>query len=178
MAESSKWHSKWWATGILLPVIASAIWDYAKEKPLLTTLMSWASLMYNILLVVLTFEVKVWQILVCIIGILCVLLLNAKLKSNTNKYKFLSYQSDTLKQWKWTWHIKMDYNRNLYDIRELYPNCSDCDMAMIDYSSYNAEGYICPKCEQKYINGRGYFEDKTFITAMISDKIKKIQTSN
>ncbi|MCC8409927.1 hypothetical protein LJ707_13395 [Mucilaginibacter sp. UR6-1] len=180
MSEQNKWHSKWWASSILLPVAASAIYDWIKEKPFSTSLISWIKAILNFIVGILTFEIEVWHILIFLIVIAIIFFVSIKSRKSVDKSKphsFLSYTSDRFKNWLWSWEYDVNYRTNTYTLKKLVPVCEYCNIPMLELYNTWESGYVCPKCERKYTNDKSNYENREYIHALIGNKVKEIQDS-
>ena len=154
--------------GGFITIIFSAIYDFIKHKPFLSTLVSSIKWVWN---TIFEFEVKIWQII--IIGLLLVfikkiLLTNKKEVINNQEIaiKWLGYTEDTIDGVIWSWNWQKKYGSGNYYITELVPLC-ECKTPM---KLYNGSSFaICPRCD-KHISD---FKSPDKIDAIIIDNIKR-----
>lgn len=128
-----------------LAPIATLIIDAIMKKPLLSTLIEVLKTILKLVVSFLTFDIKVWWIIVSIVVIVLSLSLYAKvLDSKENKTAFLEYTEDIFEQWKWSW----DWEKRSYDanwhINNLKAHCPKCDTPM--FPNINGTVFSCPRC--------------------------------
>lgn len=177
MGIDSKWHSKWWATGLLLPVIAAGTYDFIKDKPVTSTLFKVFNWCITIIKLFFNHEIKVWHIIAFFVLLFVILYLLSLRKTKYPevilKPDWINYKRDILKQWLWTWDYEKNPFTHKYEIVNLTPICQKCDIRMLGDDYYNGY-YRCPKCNYSLQSSHYYkWEAKEDITALIIDKIEK-----
>ena len=103
--KAKTWITQDWAKGSILCAILGILftmgYDYFKNKPLLSTIWQIVKGTWNFIISALTFNLKVWWLIVGIV----IIYLVAKFKQETIPTPdFYNYREDKLKQWRWTWN--------------------------------------------------------------------------
>jgi len=88
--------------GSVAGVIATGIYDHIKEQPILSTLWSWIKWVWNNIF---EYQFTVWQIILGLVILICILWIIAKIKNpdNYNSALWLLYQKETIDWIDWTW---------------------------------------------------------------------------
>ena len=151
--------------GAAAGVVFTAIYDWIKNKPLLSTLKNFLGWIWNNIFQA-TFSV--WQILIGIILIFTIRFFAKKINSNeTVQTGWLEYTEDVFDnlKWKWRWRKSSFGYWNVYDIS---PTCNKCGtkMNISGYSSFHAN---CPRCDNSIDNLKS--TDK--IEAIILDNVER-----
>ena len=112
-------------------------YDYSKEKPILTTIWKVIVWIWDLILTILNFNLKVWWIIVAIgLFILILFLIDKFKKEETFKPDFDSYREGKFKRWKWTWGWNWNQLKNAWSISDMKAHCPHCDTPMINNSSF------------------------------------------
>jgi hypothetical protein len=155
-------------TGIV-GIILLALYDYVKEKPILSTLFS---IIKWIWITFFEFEFKVWQIAIIIL----VLLSFKKILQATKKQvkqtvsdnipKWLNYTQDTIDgiTWKWKWNKR--YATGNWYIADLFPLC-ECKTPMALYNGSSLA--TCPRCDKHIMD----FKSPEKVEAIIRDNVDR-----
>lgn len=146
-------------------IVFTAIYDWVKEKPILSSLWNVLKWLWNNIF---EFEVQVWQVLMTFLILLILKnIFNRKDKVVTNKVDWLDYKKDSFDELEWTWGWERGYNNwNIINLRPLCPKCGT-KMRMSENYSYNSAN--CPRCE----NYLSKVKDSTKIEAIIIDNIQR-----
>ena len=152
----------------ILTTIVPMLYDYSKEKPILTTILKIVKEIKNFVYKLFNFDLKVWWII--LVALVFLIILNViKVKPD-----FYSYREDVFKGWKWTWSWNKINGRWL--ISELDVHCPKCDTPMtINSGNYNDMIFNCPRCEFRH-DDKQITLDK--IEMIIIDNIKKKYSIN
>jgi len=174
--KNKHWYSSAWTMiggptfGFLLTISR----DYLKDKPILTTLVSIFSAIWNFLYSLLNFDLKVWWILIAILLFVGVIYLIQRFQNEEiNEPEFLKYKEDKFKSWTWTWEWNWNERNQRWMIVELQPNCPTCGTTLMENSTIYDTIYECPRGDFKTGRHGSPTEDKRNIEALIIDKIKK-----
>lgn len=147
------WRKSPWTISIgtaIFSLLLTMIYDYSKEKPILTTI--WALLKWfgKFLKSVLDFDVKIWWILVTVGLFSLLVIIIGKFKAEeVTKPDFYNYRTGKFKRWIWTWTWKLDLRRNAWIIEDLQANCPNCETPMINHSTRYDLHFDCPRCDFK-----------------------------
>ena len=149
-----------------MAVISSGVYDYIKEKPLLSSI---KSLLIWIWEQIFQFEIKVWQIL--IIAIILVIIYSfskTKKKEEITTISFRDYIRDTIHGTIWIWSWEHDIFENKWQVQNITPICDNCGTRMKYEYSYGVESTAkCPRCDRRQTN----LKDKEIIEALIIDNV-------
>lgn len=134
-------------TTVIGGVILSIILDLIKDVSILSTMKSFFVFIWNAIVSFLTFEIKVWWLLIAIAVIVAVLWVVAKCydtKEDNNKSSFLSYTQDYLLgySWEWTWEKNWE---GKYGVENLHPVCTKCKTPLLPTSNFYNQSK-CPRC--------------------------------
>ncbi|MDR0437141.1 MAG: hypothetical protein LBH22_02425 [Bacteroidales bacterium] len=128
----------------------------------------------NALKTAFVFEVQIWIVLSILLLLAVGFLLVKHFKKTPN------YTEDKFGKLNLMWRWDLEKNGEKWEVINLFPYCSECDMPMSetfeDYDSGN-ENYLCTNCDCCY-----YYIDPKIIKQKILDnikrgKIKKTRTS-
>ena len=164
-----------WIVGIGVTVIGglllSFVSDLIQQISLLSTITIVLSFVWNCIISVLTFEIKVWWLIVAIVVFVVVLWIIAKyhdLKHVDDKPEFLSYTQDFLLDcaWEWTWGKNYD---GKYQIENLCKVCIDCKTPLTPTGNFDFK-LKCPRCKKTYDFN---MNDESDVEVLIYDNVKK-----
>ena len=159
-------------TTVVGGVILSIVLDLIKEVSILSTLGTVIKTVWGWIISFLTFELKVWWVLLGIVVIIIVLLVISKVADSKEETlpKFLSYKEDKFDSWKWTW----DWGFNRYDykwhIKDLKAHCPKCDTPM--FHDAHDTNFQCPRCSYK-TDYRTKFKRRREVEAIIIDNLNR-----
>lgn len=139
---------------VIIGFLLTVLYDLLKGKNILSTVGEIISSIISFFHSFLTFQLKVWWVLVGLIVIICILTIIGKYNESRMSHEqeakppFVKYTKDTIKGWCWEWR----WYKNLYgvyDIENLHPVCSSCGTPLVksDIYKYNFE---CMRCNKKY----------------------------
>ena len=150
------WTKSAWTISIgtaIFSLLLTMVYDYLKEKPVLTTIWIIAKYFVNLFCIILDFNIKVWWIIVAVILFVVIVFLIGKLKKeHTLKPDFYNYREGKFKKWRWTWGWKFDISKNVWLISDLIAHCPNCDTPMINNSSRYELSFDCPRCDFEAID--------------------------
>lgn len=174
--KNKKWIKSPWTISIgtaIFSFLLTMVRDYFKSKPIFTTILQILKELWNFIILVLNFNIKVWWLLVGIIIIIVIICLIASFKQDkTKKPDFYNYRDGKFKFWRWSWNWQFSYSRNAWCISNLAAHCPNCDTPLIDSSNiYNGAMFECPRCD---FNARdSKCDDPTKIERIILDNIER-----
>lgn len=157
--------------GAAFGVIFTAIYDWIKAKPVLSTFLSLCKLLWEN---VFQFKLSVWQVflvlfLFFVIKIVLKKFNKKKANDSFDENHWLKYKEDIFDgvKWKWDWQKNTVTGKtNIYDLR---PLCPDCETQMDIKESGSYEFADCPRCE--YILAR--FKSPSKVEAVIIDNVQR-----
>ena len=150
--------------------ILTIIGDVIKGERILSTFVDVIAWIWKALIIFLTFEIKVWWIL---IGI-CLLILGLWIYSKVIDSKeekepvipFLDYTQDILLGYKWEWTWEKDYFGK-YGAENVHPICDKCDTPLVSQYTGRLKCLRCNKTYQKEL------PDINNVKMMIHDNVKR-----
>lgn len=154
----------------LISIMFTAIYDWAKEKPIFSTFIDIIKWIWKNLF---EFELKIWQILLLIFGFTMIKRITKILsKKNTpinNENDWLNYTEDFIEglRWRWKWH-RNPLNHN-WNVNNISIACHNCGTSMNMDTSYVENFAECPRCD-KTITG---FKNIDKIEAIIIDNVQR-----
>ena len=162
-----KWIQSGWTIGIgcvILGFLLSVGNDYYGSKPILSTIGLILRTVWNFIIAVLNFDLKVWWLIISIIIIIAVIyLIDYFNQEEIVTPDFCNYREGIFKQWRWTWNWKWNTYRNAWIISDLTPHCPNCDTPLL--------GYECPRCN--YIVNYGQLDEPYKIEHIILDNLNR-----
>ncbi|WP_316787109.1 hypothetical protein [Pedobacter frigiditerrae] len=175
----NRFHQKWYHQFITFPVVTgivvAIVYDSIKERPLLSSLTSILISVWKYIVLILTFKVSVFWIIITLLLISFVLFII----NNTKKVldPKLQYTTDVLVNWKWEWTYSGKY------IDNLTPLCPSCNTIMNYHNGQSQYDKFseCPRCNKVYATRESQrqhtdiiqFEDDKRIQMLIVDNIRK-----
>lgn len=160
-----------WTIGIattLLGFILTVSYDLIKEKQVFTTIGKFFSILWGWIITFLTFDLKVWWVLLGIAVIFFALYTIVKIieKKELLKPEFTDYTQDKFRIWKWSWEWKFNKMKNVWQIVNLQAHCPKCDTPMIN-KGFGI--FQCPRCAY---NPESYDHEEPYeVEKVISDNL-------
>lgn len=164
-----------WTIGIgttLFGFILTVVYDVFKQKNIFSTFLSLLNWIWNGIIAILIFELKIWWLLIfvaLVIGLMYLYVLLIKRKDDA-KPLFLEYTQDRLKEWKWSWSWQQEYFTKKWGVENLIPHCPKCDTHML--VTYYGSHYMCPRCNFDS-SLRGKSESSHEVEALIYDNVRR-----
>lgn len=167
------WKSPWTIAIVsaFLAPIATIIIDAIMKKPFLSTLWSVIRTLWSWIITFLTFDLKVWWVLlgICvIIGIFFVIAKISDAKQEDKEPEFLSYKNDTFCSWKWSWEWQLFNRDKKWHVVNLKAHCPKCDTPMF-HDSYETS-FQCPRCNYQSRYGEEHKRSQE-VEAIIIDNL-------
>lgn len=145
------WTKSAWTISIgsaIFSLLLTMIYDYSKDKPILTTTIAIFDWLGNLTSVVLNFDLKLWWVIISIFLLISIFVIIEKLKKDvTLKPDFYYYNEDKFKRWTWNWKYEWRSRENAWVICEMKAHCPNCETPMIDYSNRFDLRFECPRCD-------------------------------
>lgn len=158
----------------LLSFLLTIIYDLIKGKRILSTVGSILAVIWNAVVTFLTFNLKVWWVIVGIVVILFVLYVIARVseKNVIQKPDFTSYTEDRFRTWKWSWIWEQNYEHK-WHAANLSAHCPKCDTPMLH--DRDEDIFQCPRCkfQSHYDNHEKSYEVEAVIIDNLNRKQKK-----
>ncbi|MDR1091927.1 MAG: hypothetical protein LBL79_12705 [Prevotella sp.] len=145
-------------TGVAITIISERLTDDPVAP--LRWLWSWLSK-------IMSYEAKIWIILLCLGIILLIIWILTKPKKTT-KHPFADYTSDTINGDKWVWKWS-EYSNHIDSLRMICPE-DDTDMIWAHYLDNGLFGLECPRCKHRKSFSN---DDVVRLRAIICDNAKK-----
>ena len=149
--------------------------DYINGIKLFSTIKNIFTIIYNFLIFILNYQIKVWWLIVFVI-LMSVIFHFLLKKSNTEESTpyFLNYTEDCFRNWKWTWQWHRNYYNNKYEIYNLRAHCPKCETPMIQDINIYGEIYHCPRC--RFVSDYKEHAKEYEVKAMIIDNLDRQKT--
>lgn len=165
-----KFRDSKWALALVPTFVAALltlIVDWVKKIDIFSTLKSVVSTLWQWLLVVLNFEVKVWVILVILGTAFAILCIVAKIADSKDvpMPAWLQYTEDYFNDWKWSW----TWERNIYgkyQVENLAAHCPHCGTPM-RHDNYDTI-FHCSRCGYE---SRRHTDNRQDIMVVIYDNV-------
>ena len=174
------WKSPWTIAIVsaFLAPIATMILDAIMKKPLLSTLWSVIKTIWRWIIAFLTFDLKVWWVLLGIGGIVGILIVVAKIfdaKQGDSNPEFVSYKEDYFGGWKWSWDWKFNSYVRKWHIDNISAHCPQCDTPMFHDSDDTT--FQCPRCSFR-TDYRSKHKRRSEVEAIIIDNLNRKAKNN
>jgi hypothetical protein len=172
--KSKKWIMSPWTISIvttIFGVLLTILYDFLKDKPILTTIIFIFITIRDSILFVLNINLRLWWIILLIIIILVLLYFKKINKIEPIPPDYTSYRSDKFKKWEWSWNWRYDNSKNIWVINDLTAYCPNCGTPLSIYYDYIQNIAECPRCEYKVYGNE--CEDPEKIEKIIIDNVKR-----
>lgn len=160
--------------GTLFGFILTVLRDLVKGDQVLSTFKTIITWFWKVLIIVLTFEIKVWWMLIGIVLLILGLLFYSKILDSKEEKEivipFLNYTQDTILGYKWEWTWEKDYFGK-YGAENVHPICDKCDTPLVSQYTGRLKCLRCNKTYQKEL------PDINNVKMMIHDNVKRIYFS-
>lgn len=176
MRRIKKWLKSPAGISIGVTVLGFALtvfYDLIKTKPVLTTIWAILQSIWEFILLCLTFQLRVWWVLLAIAGLILILTVVVKIDeqkhSETNQPLFLKYTKDKIMDWNWEWDWEKHYDGSCW-VSNLHPICPCCNTPLVD--GYNTWGRTmeCPRC---HYDVQSNIPNEDTVKMLIHDNVKK-----
>lgn len=148
------------------------IYDLVKGKHILSTIGSILVVIKNAIITFLTFDLKVWWVIVALLILFVILYFVYKYydykDSVTLKPDFLKYTKDTIQGWSWEWIWQKDNGGNYY-VEDLHPICPICNTPLVISDNYDGSSK-CLRCERNFKKELPYLDH---IEMLIKDNVRR-----
>lgn len=177
--KNKNWLKSPWSVSlgtVIFSFFLTLLNDHLKNKPILSTLLQILKAIFNFIILILNFKLKVWWLIIGIIIISIISYLITYFKENEEEFKqfkpdFCSYKNEIFKHWRWSWDWKLNPRENKWQISDLNAHCPRCNTPLIDRSNYYELIFECPRCDFK---ARGsQCEEPQKIELLISDNLNR-----
>lgn len=158
--------------GLVLSII-SVINDIINKEKIFSTIGTILSMIYETVLAILNYRIKVWWLLIGVIVLIFILFLFVKYldfsQATSDKPEFLKYTNDTILGYKWKWNWQKDvYGK--YCVENLCPICSRCDTPLVENFCGYGGRYKCLRCEEGYSRTMPEFDN---VKMLIHDNVRR-----
>ncbi len=169
-----------WIVGIGTTVIGgvalSIVLDLIKQISILSTMKAILLFLWNCVISFLSFEIRLWWLLVFISIIFAILWIISKYhdaKENSSHVSFLGYTQDYFlgHSWEWVWEKNWE---GKYGVENLHPICTKCKILLVQSHAYLNQ-LKCPRCNNT-VNFDSSIQNEVMV--LIYDNVKKNNFSN
>lgn len=160
--------------GLIVLIIWSLISDYMSGDKLLTMFSTILTSVYGAIIAFLTFNIKLWWLLLGIAGIVIIALIIANHKpEEQTKPEFTNYTHDHFRTWTWSWKWTFSDYRRGWRVSDLRAHCPKCGTPM-QHDQYE-DVFQCPRCQfrAEYDNHEKSHEVEAVIIDNLDRKIAK-----
>ncbi|MCG2612596.1 hypothetical protein LZZ90_13885 [Flavobacterium sp. SM15] len=159
--------------GAFASIIFTAIYDFIKAKPILSTFWNLLKWIWNHIF---EFQLKIWQILIFFITIWIIKSIIKVFKkpnenlTTQNDADWLNYTEDNINGLNWRWKWIKNVLTHKWNIEDLTIACNKCGTSMhLDDSYVYGKTAECPRCENRIRD----YKDLVKIEAIIIDNVKR-----
>ena len=150
--NDKNWKKSPWTISIATAIFSLLLtmgYDYSKNEPILSTVWNLFKWIWNLIISILNFDLKVWWILIALAVFIGIIYLIDKFKQKESfKPDFYGYREDKVKKWKWTWTWEWNNFKKAWIISNFRAHCPNCDTPMIEHSSsIYGVSFDCPRCD-------------------------------
>ena len=170
--KKRNWYSSPWTIGITTSIIGSLL-IYLFDKKILSAIADSIIGIWNFIVSLLNYDLKVWWLIGFAIIILIIYLIHTFRTEEIPEPEFTKYKEDRLKNWRWTWDWQWSDRKKSWIIVNLHAYCPKCGATLLDNSSLFDSIYECPQGDFKTGRLDHQAEDKRHIEALIIDKTKR-----
>jgi hypothetical protein len=178
--KNKRWMKSPWTISIgtaIFSFILTTIYDYSKSKPVFSTIIGILLSIWNAIILILNFNIKVWCLIIVISVVIIIIYLVIILKKEEIlKPDFCNYREDKFRIWRWSWDWKFNYSKKSWFVSDLTAHCPNCNTSLIEYKSIYDRGFECPRCDYKARNFQG--EEPYKIERIILDNIERDRRKN
>lgn len=173
MSTKERFYQKWYHITLTFPIIgsvvASSIYSLIEKKSFIVVLSLVCNWVFKMFILILTYTIPVWVIIIAFISLLLILLLASKLNAKEIVQPHLQYTQDIFKQWKWYWGYDLKNDKII--ITGLKPECPECHVFMHYFNDIYGYSASCPNCGTTFDNRNS--ESVADIKMLIIDKLEK-----
>lgn len=165
---------KWIMGGIgtiAVTVISDRISDSTKDIPVLNTIVNFFKSIYEALFKVFNIEVRIWVLLVIIIGLVIFFLVISRFSADPPKPPYYTYNEDIFHDWLWKWD--WIYSEDKWQVSGLTPYCANCDVELAVDTNFLRASAKCPNCKRYFDDNRNLMEYGSDVLKLIEAKVKK-----
>ena len=168
------WKSPW-TISIVSAIVGSIVTfviDAIKDVPILFTLWTVIKTVWGWIITFLTFDLKVWWVLLGLGAIILVLIIIAKISKSKEGEPpaFLAYKKDKIGDWDWSWSWDFWITENKWHIKDLKAHCPKCDTPMF-HDNWDTK-FQCPRCNYE-TNYSTKFKRRSEVEAIIIDNVHR-----
>jgi hypothetical protein len=149
--SKKKWHTSPWTISLgsaLFGFLLLVAYDAFRNKPILTSLSIIFGYLWNFLLAILNFPIKLWWLLSTVVIVILVISFIKKLfPQEQDPPPFYNYREGKPKRWRWTWEWKFDQSENAWAIADLVAHCPKCNSSLMSKCSIYGPSFSCPLCD-------------------------------
>lgn len=146
------WKKSPWTISIATAIFSLMLtigYDYLKEKPILTTILTILKWFKDLGWEILNFDLKIWWIIFALLLVILTIVFIKKLKSKEIP-TFCNYRVDKFKRWRWTWDWQWEQQKKTWSISNIKAHCPNCNTPLLDHSiSIYDLAFDCPRCDFK-----------------------------
>ena len=158
-------------TTTLLGFFLTVGYDLIKGKQVFTTIGKFFSMLWGWIISFLTFDLKVWWVLLGIAVLFFALYVVVKIGEQKEQAKpdFTNYTQDHFRLWKWSWSWEWSSYHKRWHVANLHAHCPKCDTPM-SHDQYE-DIFQCPRCRfhAEYDNHEKSYE----VEAVIIDNLNR-----
>jgi len=173
MIIKERFYQKWYHIALTFPilgsVVASSIYSLIEKKSFIVVLSLVCNWVFKIFILILTYTIPVWVIIIAFLSLFLILLLASKLNAKEIVQPHLQYTQDIFKQWKWYWRYGLKNGEII--ITDMRPECPECHVFMHYFIETHGNSASCPNCKTYFDNRNS--ENAADIQLLIIDKIEK-----
>lgn len=175
MRKVKKWIKSPWGISLgtaVLSFLMTICYDFLKDKPVFSTLTSIFIAIWNFIISILNFELKVWWVLLGITLIIFIIYILYKIdslkNSESNSLPFLRYTKDNINGWHWEWIWEKQYDGK-WGIENLHPICPKCETPLVRSNEHGGR-LVCLRCN---IESYERLPDLDHVKILLYDNVKK-----
>ena len=160
--------------GVIASIIGTFIYDYFQSEPLFSSLPTLYTFLVNGLVNILTFKFSFWHLLVF-------LFLAVSISTGVKYFskveipeapEYANYTEEQFHEWTWRWNWEWNPQAEVWEVTNLTPYCSDCNVRLVDRSNNLRSNAECPSCNERFSSAHHNFEHIDSILSLIYSRIE------
>lgn len=173
MCNHKNWIKSPWTIALGTTIVGSLVsfvLDFAKDKPIFSTIGGSFVWLWNVIVVFLNLNIRVWWLILGVIVLILIIYIVAVLKKPKQSLlpDFIDYTEGVFKKFKWSWKWRFNQFSMQWEVSNLDAHCPECSTKLMD--DISNEPYRCPRCN--FIS-RYHTEYRNEIERLIIDNIDK-----
>lgn len=167
-----------WAVGtpagvVLLGIISCFIYDYIKNKPLLSSITGFYNSVSGFFIGFVHIDIRLWIALTAIAAYAILKKIIKNLLASPPLPDFIAYKKDVFHFWIWRWDY--EFVNGSWMAKDLTPYCPECDVELSLGQNIYRTWATCPKKKNSFEQSNNQYESADDVEKLIRAKINKME---